>query len=164
MTTPQPVAIRSATAADAPALLDIFTRSITELAPPFYAPPQVAAWASALNADRALALITDNTTYVAEFPGVGAEGQVIGFATFAEPDEFDMLYVDPTVVMRGVGTALTSVVEQHARSRGVHELKATVSDCARLAFESFGFRHEQPHTRILDGHEFSVTLMSRAMR
>ena len=100
MTTAQPVAVRPATAADAPALLDIFTRSITELAPPFYAPPQVAAWAAGLNADRALALITDHTTYVAELVGDAAAGQVVGFATFAEPDEFDMIYVDPAVVMR----------------------------------------------------------------
>ncbi|CAB4324787.1 unannotated protein [freshwater metagenome] len=164
MTTAQPVAVRPATAADAPALLDIFTRSITELAPPFYAPPQVAAWAAALNADRALALITDHTTYVAELEGAATPARAVGFATFAEPEEFDMLYVDPAVVMRGVGAALAAVVEQHARFRGVHELKATVSDCARLAFESFGFRHEQPHTRVLDGHEFSVTLMSLPLR
>lgn len=164
MTTAQPIAIRPATAADAPALLDVFTRSITELAPPFYARPQVAAWAAVLNVERALTLITDHTTYVAELEVEASAGQVVGFATFAEPDEFDMLYIDPAVVMRGVGAALAAVVEQHARSRGVHELKATVSDCARLAFESFGFRHEQPHTRVLDGHEFSVTLMSLPLR
>jgi L-amino acid N-acyltransferase YncA len=163
MTTPSPIAIRPATAADAPVLFDIFTRSIAELAPPFYTRPQVAAWSAALTAERSLALITDHTTYVAELES-SALGGVFGFATFAEPDEFDMLYVDPTVVMRGVGAALAAVVEQHARSHGVHELRATVSDCARLAFESFGYRHELPHTRTLDGVEFSVTLMSLRLR
>ena len=164
MTAPPPVTIRPATAADAPALLDIFTRSITELAPPFYARPQIATWAGALTPDRALALITDHTTYVAELGEPVGAGRIVGFATFAEPDQFEMLYVDPTVVMRGVGAALAAVVEEHARARGVRQLGATVSDSGRLAFESFGFRHEQPHTRVIDGVEFSVTLMSRPLR
>lgn len=163
MTPAQPIAIRPATVADAPALLAVFTRSITELAPPFYTPPQVTAWAAALTAERALALITDHTTYVAERTDA-AGAHVVGFATFAEPDDFDMLYVDPDAVQQGVGRALAAVVEQHARTAGVRQLQATVSDCARLAFESFGFRHERPHTRILDGHEFSVTLMTLHLR
>jgi len=163
MTTAHPIEIRPATATDAPALLDIFTRSITELALPFYAAPQVAAWAVALNADRALALITDRTTYVAELKGTAAAARVVGFATFAEPDEFDMLYVDPDLVLCGVGSALAEAVEHHARARGVHELRASVSDCARVAFESFGFRHEQPHTATLGDQSFSVTLMSKSL-
>lgn len=163
MTTAQPIAIRPATVADAPALLAVFTRSILELAPPFYAPAQVTAWAGALTAERAIALIADHTTYVAEHTDA-AGVHVVGFATFVEPDVFDMLYVDPGAVQQGVGAALATIVEQHARARGVRQLQATVSDCARLPFESFGYRHERPHTNLVDGVEFSVTLMTLPLR
>ena len=166
-------AIRRAVPADADALVDIFARSIRELAPPFYTRDQVEAWASSLTVERAQTLIVDHVTYVAEIDtagldaavlrGVAPGARVIGFATFAEPDQFEMLYVDPERTMQGVGAALAAVVEQHARALGVRRLGATASDCARLAFESFGFRHEQPHTRTLDGHEFSVTLMTMAL-
>ena len=91
------------------------------------------------------------------------DGHIIGFATFTEPDQFHMLYVDPEHLMTGVGTHLAAVVEQHARAHGVRELGATVSDCARLPFESFGFRHERPHTAALADQAFSVTLMSKTL-
>lgn len=157
------IAIRPAVTDDVPALLEIFARSITDQAPPFYTAPQVEAWSSGLTAERALSLITDHTTYVAEIAG-GASSQVLGFATFAEPDEFDMLYVHPDHLMQGVGSRLAAVVEQHARTLGVRELRATVSDCARVAFESFGFRHERPQTVTSGDQSFSVTLMSKNLR
>lgn len=158
MSAPQPPSIRLALPEDASVVTEIFRRSILDQAPPFYTPAQVEAWSSALTAERALLLITDHTTYVAEI-----DAQVVGFATFSGPDQFDMLYVDPDHLMQGVGSRLAAVVEQHAHSHGVHELGATVSDCARLAFESFGFRHERPHTASLGDQSFSVTLMSKTL-
>jgi putative acetyltransferase len=153
------VAVRAAVPADAPALAAIFGAAINDQAPPFYTAAQVEAWAAALTAERALALIGAYTTYVAE---VG-DAAVVGFATFAEPGEFDMLYVHPDHIGRGIGARLAAVVEQHAHGRGVHELRATVSDCARLAFESFGFRHEQPQTATLGDQSFAVTRMSKSL-
>lgn len=156
------IAVRSAVTDDVPALLEIFAQSIADQAPPFYTALQVDAWSSGLTAERALSLITDHTTYVAEIPDA-APGQILGFATFAEPDEFDMLYVHPDHLMQGVGSRLATVVEQHARTLGVRELRATVSDCARIAFEAFGFRHEKPHTKTVGDQSFSVTLMSKSL-
>lgn len=158
MTTPSATHLRVAESADAPALVGIFAAAIRDQAPPFYTPAQVEAWAAALTQERALALIADHTTTVAE-----VDGDVVGFATFAEPDEFDMLYVHPDHLGRGIGRRLATVVEQHARSRGVRELRVTASDCARLAFESFGFRHEQPHTATIGGQSFAVTRMSKSL-
>lgn len=154
------IAVRTAVADDVPALREIFARSITEQAPPFYTAPQVDAWSSGLTAEKALSLITDHTTYVAEIVGE-VSGHVVGFATFAEPDVFEMLYVHPDHLMQGVGSRLATVVEHHAHTLGVRELRARVSDCARLAFESFGFRHERPQTVTSGGQSFSVTMMSK---
>ena len=150
--------IRLAEPGDTAAMVEVFRASVAECGPLFYDPPQVRAWQAALTPEVALALVTDHATSVAEH-----DGRVIGFATFAEPHEFDMLYVDPAHTMRGVGTALATAVENHALARGVHQLSASVSECARVAFESFGYRHEQPHTRTLGGHEFRVTLMTHAL-
>lgn len=150
--------IRLAEPGDAEAMVEVFRSSIAEFGPLFYDPPQVRAWQHALTPEAALALVTNHATYVAVH-----DDRVIGFATFAEPHEFDMLYVHPSWAMRGVGSALAAAVENHALARGVHQLSATVSECARIAFESFGYRHEQPHTRLLDGHEFRVTLMTHAL-
>ena len=153
------VVVRAAVPADAPALVDIFAASIRDQAPPFYTPAQVDAWAAALTVEGARALIGDHTTSVAE---VGDAG-VVGFATFADPDEFHMLYVHPDHIARGIGRRLAGLVEHQARDRGVHELRATVSDCARVAFESFGFRHEQPHTATIGDQTFAVTRMSKSL-
>ena len=143
---------------DAPVLADIFRRAVLDQAPAFYTAAQTDAWAGAISLDRVRSLITEHTTFVAE-----RDDTIVGFATFAEPDVFEMLYVDPDHCMQGVGGALATLVEEHARRVGVGALRATVSDCARIAFESFGFRHERPHTRTIGDQSFSVTLMSRSL-
>jgi putative acetyltransferase len=158
MSTPSECHLRLAAPTDADALVAVFAAAIGDQAPPFYTPAQVEAWAAALTPARALALITEHTTTVAE-----VDGTVVGFATFTEPDEFDMLYVHPDHIGRGIGRRLAVLVEQQAHGRGVHHLRATVSDCARLAFESFGFRHEQPHTVTLGDQTFAVTHMSKSL-
>jgi len=154
------VALRLATSADAVALVNVFSAAIADQAATFYPAAQCEAWAAALTSERAVELVSDRTTYVAEVDGTG---EVVGFATFVAPDEFDMLYVHPDYLMQGIGTRLAALIEQHAQNCGVHELRATVSDCARLAFESFGFRHERPHTTTVGDQSFSVTLMSKAL-
>lgn len=158
MSSTSEVTIRTAVIDDAPALADIFTRAVLDQAPGFCTAAQTAAWASALTAERARSLIADHTTYVAE-----RTGTVVGFATFVVPDVFDMLYVDPDHLVEGIGTALAAVIEQHAHRLGAGELRAEVSDGARIAFESFGFRHEQPHTKLLGDQTFTVTRMSKSL-
>jgi L-amino acid N-acyltransferase YncA len=154
------VVLRLATPDDAAALVNVFSAAIIDQAPGFYAAAQCEAWAASLTIDQAVELISEHVTYVAE---VTNTGEVVGFATFTEPDEFDMLYVHPEHLAQGIGTRLAALIEHHAHTSGVRELRATVSDCARIAFESFGFRHEKPHTKTVRDQSFSVTLMSKSL-
>lgn len=149
-----------ATVDDAAAIVNVFSSAIVDQAPGFYAAAQCDAWSSALTVERAVGLVSEHVTYVAE---VADTGEVVGFATFTAPDEFDMLYVHPEHLAQGIGTRLAALIEHHAHTSGVRELRATVSDCARIAFEAFGFRHEQPHTTTVGGQSFSVTFMSKSL-
>jgi putative acetyltransferase len=129
------ITIRSYRASDCDTVLDIFNRSIREVACRDYSPAQVAAWA---HEDRDMAAFAakhaSRPTFIAEVDGAAA-----GFSDLETDGLVDFLFVHPGFQRRGVGRALLSHIEALARRQGPARLYAQVSITARPLFEACGF-------------------------
>ena len=129
------IAIRPYRASDCDTVLDIFNRSIREVACRDYSPAQVAAWA---HEDRDMAAFAakhaSRPIFIAEVDGAAA-----GFSDLATDGLIDFLFVHPDFQRRGVGRALLAHVEALARRQAMARLYAEVSITARPLFEACGF-------------------------
>lgn len=131
-----PLRLRPYTEADAEATLDVFLRAITTTAATDYSPAQIAAWSrpeerstpewnSARRATHTLVAV--------------CAAQVIGFADVDATGYIDMMFVDPSVGRRGVGSLLVDALRARALDAGVPELWTNASVTARPFFEHHGF-------------------------
>lgn len=129
------IVIRSYRDSDCDTVLDIFNRSIREVASRDYSPAQVAAWA---HEDRDMAAFAakhaNRPTFIAEVNGVAA-----GFSDLEADGLIDFLFVHPGFQRRGVGRALLAHVETLARRQELARLYAEVSITARPLFEACDF-------------------------
>jgi putative acetyltransferase len=78
-------------------------------------------------------------------------GEVVGFGGLVQGSLLDMLYVDPHVSRRGVGSALVRHIVSLARQGGATELETYASLTARPLFERFGFVIVEQRTPIVRG-------------
>lgn len=152
------VVIRTARSDDVAAIVDVAVRSIRTLGSAHYEDDQVDVWSSAFTADRVRSMFVTGITWVAE-----VDDQVIGFARWEPPEEFDLLYVHPDHDRRGVAGSLTAALERTASDAGSHQLEATVSRSARNAFDSFGYELIEEFDKELDGKCFPVARMRKIL-
>jgi putative acetyltransferase len=125
--------IRSYRATDLDAVIEIFLRSIREVASKDYTQAQVDAWAQADRDGWAIHRLS-RPTWVAVF---GQE--LVGF-TDLEPDgHLDMMFVHPAYQGVGVATLLLATVEAAAKAQGISRLFTEASVTARPFFEKRGF-------------------------
>jgi putative acetyltransferase len=123
--------IRAYRADDAAATLQLFTRSVREVARRDYSAEQVAAWAPTdrpvleWNARR---LATNTVLCV-------VDDQLAGFSDVSPDGYIDMLFVDPAFTRRGVATSL---LDSHLASVSA-DLWTNASITARGFFERHGF-------------------------
>lgn len=121
-------------------VLQLFVRSIREVACADYTGPQLEAWASAAeNRSRWAALLAGETGhrfFLAE------QGDVLcGFISFLQTEELlDHLYVSPDCQRCGTAALLTAYVEQLARHEGCSRLHTEASLSARGFFEKQGYQ------------------------
>jgi putative acetyltransferase len=142
---------------DAPALADVFFRSVREAALADYSPEQVRAWLPERpRPERMAARAADGRlTLVAEDPS----GAVVAYIDLEPDGHIDHLYCLPETVGRGVASMLYLRLEEEARRRGLPELRVEASEGARRLFLRHGFRVLERRVLIRQG----VTLHNHAM-
>jgi len=145
---------------DTPLLAEIFRASIEELAAEDYSEGQQKAWASAADDEAAFARrLGDQLTLIATM-----NGSPVGFASLANNEMIDLLYVHPALAGQGAGTMLIDALEKLAGARGAKRLTADVSDTAQDFFKKRGFTATQRNTVQLGGEWLANTTMERALK
>jgi putative acetyltransferase len=153
------LALRPFLPTDAPLLAEIFRASIEGLTADDYSATQQEAWASMADDEAAFAArLADALTLLGTI-----DGSPVGFASLADAERIDMLYVHPAAAGRGVGTMLIDALEKLAASRGAGRLTADVSDSAQDFFKRRGFVAKQRNTVPLDNEWLANTTMEKQL-
>ncbi len=135
---------------DAPALAEIFRRSIREVASQHYRPAQIEAWVRfADETDAWRDRMRSRQVWVAE-----NNGKPLGFIQFEPPDHIDLTYVHPEHQRRGIASALVAKVESVARANGVPVLLVEASITSRPFFAACGFEIIAPQIVTARGQDF----------
>jgi putative acetyltransferase len=153
------LALRPFLPADAPLLAEIFRASIAELTGDDYSGTQQEAWAATAD---------DEATFTARLANAltllgTIDGSPVGFASLADKERVDMLYVHPAAAGQGVGSMLIDALEKLAASRGASRLTADVSDSAQDFFRRHGFVATQRNTVQLGGEWLANTTMEKPL-
>ncbi|RUS63570.1 N-acetyltransferase [Pseudorhodobacter sp. E13] len=119
--------IRPATPADSPALLEIWNPIIRDTAVTFNSVEKTAADVAQMIADKAAAghgfLVAEQDGRVQGFASYGQFRAGIGYAHTME----HTIVLGPQARGRGLGRALMTAIEDHARAGGAHSIFAGVS-------------------------------------
>jgi putative acetyltransferase len=144
---------------DTPLLAEIFRASIEELTADDYTKTQQEAWASSVDDEEDFAKrLTDQLTLIATM-----NGSPIGFASLANNETVDLVYVHPAVAGQGAGALLVDALEKLAAARGAKRLTADVSDTAQDFFKKRGFTATQRNTVQLGGEWLANTTMEKKL-
>ena len=99
---------------DTPLLAEIFRASIEELTADDYSEGQQGAWASGADDEEQFARrLGDQLTLIATM-----NGSPVGFASLANNETIDLLYVHPAAAGQGAGAMLVDALEKLAAARG----------------------------------------------
>ncbi len=139
-------ALRRATLDDRGAICALHVASIRRLCREAYAPEEIARWTGALRPESYTDSIDGREFHVAE-----EGGRLAGFCAF-DPATAELLalYVHPDRAGRGVGSALLSLFEGAAASRGATALRLSATLNAVPFYERHGYlvtglaRHDHP--------------------
>lgn len=125
-----------------------------------YSPDQLDAWApSGLDHQQVIAdKLTAQYTLAAK-----ASDALIGFASLAEPDYLDMLFVHPAWQRHGIARQLAAHLELHAQHCGAAIIRTHASLTARPFFEASGYRFVSENTIMRNGIELKNLLMEKEL-
>jgi putative acetyltransferase len=90
-------------------------------------------------------------------------GAPIGFASLANNETIDLLYIHPAAAGQGAGTMLIDALEKLAGARGAKTLRADVSDTAQDFFRKRGFAPWRRNTVQRGGEWLSNTTMQKQL-
>jgi putative acetyltransferase len=153
------LALRPFLIEDTPLLAEIFRASIEELTGDDYSEGARQAWASAADDEKAFAKrLADQLTLIATM-----DGAPVGFASLANNETIDLIYVHPGVAGQGAGTMLVDALEKLSTARGAKRLTADVSDSAEDFFKKRGFTPQQRNTVLRGGEWLANTTMEKAL-
>lgn len=147
-------------AADLPALIEVFTRSVHVLGAAYYSAEQRQAWAPQV-ADVAAwrARLAALPVYVAE-----RDDCIVGFIGFSADGHIDLLFVAPPAAGTGVAAALYRQCEAALREFGAGTLSTEASRVARGFFEHQGFEVEAMQRVSRAGVELTRYAMRKVLR
>lgn len=144
---------------DTPLLAEIFRASIEELTADDYSESQQEAWASAADDEEEFARrLGDQLTLIATM-----NGSPIGFASLANNETIDLLYVHPAVAGQGAGSMLVDALGKLAGARGAKRLTTEASDSAQDFFKKRGFTAQQRNTVMRGGEWVANTTMEKKL-
>lgn len=140
--------IRKATREDIPALQSLYRDTVTTVNAADYLPDQIRAWVkTAERTDSLAARIASQWFYVA----VTDAGEVVGFASFEEPDYLDMLYVHRLFQRQGIAKFLLEKIVEKAMETGALRIVSDVSITAKPFFIKQGFQVVREQCAVIDG-------------
>ncbi|MDE2466636.1 MAG: GNAT family N-acetyltransferase, partial [Alphaproteobacteria bacterium] len=120
---------------------------------------QCEAWISAADDEAAFSkTLLDELTLLAT-----VNRQAVGFASLRDNAHLNMLYVQPTLVRRGIATALVDALETVAASRGTSVMTTDASDTARDFFASRGYVAMRRNTIEIAGEWLGNTSMEKKL-
>jgi len=91
------------------------------------------------------------------------QGSPIGFASLADNDRVDMIYVHPSAVGQGAGAMLADALEKLAAARGAKNLSVDASDTARGFFEKRGYVARQRNSVSIGDEWLANTTLSKQL-
>src|ERR1041384_2226644 len=152
-------ALRPFLVEDTPLLAEIFRASIEELTADDYTEGQQEAWASAADDEEEFARrLAGQLTLIATM-----NGSPVGFASLANNETVDLLYVHPAAAGQGAGTMLVDALEKLAAARGAKRLTTEASDSAQDFFKKRGFIATQRNTVQLGGEWLANTTRDKKL-
>ena len=144
---------------DTPLLAEIFRASIEQLTGDDYSEGAQKAWALAADDEEAFAKrLGDQLTLIATM-----NGSPVAFASLANNETIDLIYVHPAVAGQGAGTMLIDALARLAAARGAKRLTADVSDSAQDFFRKRGFTAQQRNTVLRGGEWLANTTMDKTL-
>jgi len=131
-----PVTIRTATAGDHGALVELFTDAVHQLTAPHYDASQREAWAPRTPDLAAWSQrLSQLTVLLAE-----TDGDIAGFLGHDDHGHIDLLFSAPAHARRGIAGQLLRLAETRLQAAGVHHLHTEASHLARPLFERLGYQ------------------------
>ena len=91
-------------------------------------------------------------------------GSPVGFASLANNETIDLLYVHPAAAGQGAGAMLVDALEKLAAARGAKRLTTEASDSAQDFFSKRGFVAQQRNTVLRGGEWLANTTMEKALK
>ncbi|HSM81436.1 MAG TPA: GNAT family N-acetyltransferase [Nodosilinea sp.] len=143
--------LRTATAADLPALAALFRETVLVNGPQHYTAAQTEAWAAVDAASPGFRqLILGVTTYLA-----ADDTGIVGFAGIGDDGYVASAYVRHDCLHRGIGSLLMQAVLTHAQEKATPRLYAEASEFSLGLFTKFGF--SQYDTEVVERHGVAFT-------
>jgi putative acetyltransferase len=134
---------------DLKALQELFVETISSVCSADYDSDQIAAWTSSVeDSERWLNILTKQVVVVAKI-----SEQIVGFATLANGNYIDLLYVHKDHQGKGIAGTLYKHLEHVARQNDQSDLSADVSKTALPFFQHMGFTIEREQTVVRRGVE-----------
>lgn len=125
-----------------------------------YSPEQLDAWAPPGRSHQRV--IADKLT--AQYTlAAKASDALVGFASLADPDYLDMLFVHPVWQRHGIARQLVARLELHAQHCGAAIIRTHASLTARPFFEASGYRFVSENTVMRNGIELKNLLMEKEL-
>lgn len=150
--------IRSATATDLHAILQLFEETVRAINMRDYTPEQIDAWASAKNEDAWSKKLMQQFFFVAE-----SSNGLLGFSSIDRSGYLDFLYVHKDHQGVGIATALLKAIEDQASQLNLSRIWASVSTTAQPFFIKKGYQpFEEEHKQLL-GVTFINALMEKQL-
>jgi putative acetyltransferase len=149
------IEIRPYRASDLDEVIELFVRSVREIASMDYTQPQIKAWAKVDRAEWEQARMSRPTWVAIE------DGQVAGFIDLQPNGLIDMLFVHPEFQRQGVATALLARVEAEAGEAEMPVLHTYSSITAQTFFEVSGFTLLLARSVMVRGERFVQCVMEK---
>lgn len=151
--------IRSYTAADAPAILELFRETILTVNMGDYTQRQCEVWANSFSNIEVLNVrLNISFTVVAEL-----DGDVVGFGNLNDQGEIDLLYTHKNFQGRGIGSALLKELESAAFFKKYEELSTEASITAMGFFLSKGYVEVKKQKKRVRGTDFINFIMKKRL-
>lgn len=158
---PFPYSTRLATAADIPAIVEVFQNTIQKVNAKDYTREQLNIWSVVGNSFSIWKKrLTEQYFLVCE-----NEKEITGFASLIIQNGcIDVLYVHHAHLKNGIAKKLLSELELQAKKAGQAEVWADVSITARPFFETNHFVVKKNYLKFLLGIEFRNTIMTKSLK
>lgn len=156
---PTPLSIRPGRPEDVGEMINLFKRSVHEIARADYSPTQLAAWApESIDPSRWLDRLSAQEIRLAE-----TADQLVGFCTWTADGYLDLLFVHPGHVRRGIARMLYAEAEKSLQERNVTRIHTQASITAQPFFLRQGFHPVKPQTVSVRGVELPNTVMEKRL-